>query len=139
MHGLEKAFPQQDFALLAIILLLPLIGAVVNGVFGKRLGKEGVTLMALSAIGGSFLACIVTFFLLTRLQHDLTAKHSEEAARFLWRGWEWVRVSNRSDLAQVPIDVTFSVDALSGTMSLVVTGVGFLIHLYSTKYMEKDP
>ena len=39
----------------------------------------------------------------------------------------------------IPIDVRFSVDALSGVMMLVVTGVGFLIHLYSTAYMAEDP
>src|ERR1700692_4608588 len=38
----------------------------------------------------------------------------------------------------VPIDVKFSIDALSGVMMLIVTGVGFLIHLYATSYMEKD-
>ena len=39
-------FPTNDFTLLAVILSFPLIGAFVNGVFGKRLGKEAVTLMA---------------------------------------------------------------------------------------------
>jgi NADH-quinone oxidoreductase subunit L len=37
----------------------------------------------------------------------------------------------------IPIDLRFSIDALSGVMMLVVTGVGFLIHLYATTYMEK--
>ena len=41
--------------------------------------------------------------------------------------------------ATSPIGVSLSVDALSGTMALIVTGVGFLIHLYSSKYMEDDP
>jgi NADH-quinone oxidoreductase subunit L len=138
MHDLTKIFPPTDFTLLAVILLLPLLGALVNGVFGKRLGKEGVTLMALAAVGGSFLAAVVTFVMLLSAQHDLAAKGGEEAARFMWRGWEWLKLSNRFDTAQIPIDVAFSIDALSSTMSLVVTGVGFLIHLYSTKYMGKD-
>jgi NADH-quinone oxidoreductase subunit L len=43
------------------------------------------------------------------------------------------------DFTSVPIDMAFSLDALSASMALVVTGVGFLIHLYSTKYMEDDP
>ena len=138
MHALQKLFPPTEFALLAVILVLPLIGAIVNGVFGKRLGKEAVTTMALFAIGGSFLASLVSFSLLASAQAAAHAKGSEEAVRFLWKGWEWVRVSGRHDMAQVPLSIDFSVDALSGVMSLVVTGVGFLIHLYSTKYMEKD-
>jgi NADH-quinone oxidoreductase subunit L len=46
------------------VLLLPALGAFVNGVFGKRLGKEAVRLMALSAIGGAFLASVLTFLVL---------------------------------------------------------------------------
>ena len=55
MEALSRQFPQHDFAILAVVLVLPLIGALVNGVFGKRLGKEAVRLMALSAVGLSFL------------------------------------------------------------------------------------
>jgi len=139
MHELQKIFPADNFALLVVILLLPLIGAVVNGVFGKRLGKEAVTTMALFAVGGAFLASLTAFFMLSHAQHAALEKGGEEAVRFVWRGWEWVRVAGRHDLTSVPISVAFSLDALSGVMSLVVTGVGFLIHLYSTKYMEKDP
>src|SRR6266498_3975866 len=40
---------------------------------------------------------------------------------------------------KISLWVALSVDALSGTMALVVTGIGFLIHLYSSKYMEEDP
>jgi NADH-quinone oxidoreductase subunit L len=39
----------------------------------------------------------------------------------------------------VPVSLAFTVDALSGTMALVVTGVGLLIHVYSTRYMAGDP
>jgi NADH-quinone oxidoreductase subunit L len=133
MDALSAIFPAQDFSLLLAIVLLPLIGAVINGVFGKRLGKEAVTLMALVAVGGSFLASILTFLLLAE------AQTGERAARFVWHGWRWLSVSGRGDMTSVPIEIAFSIDALSGTMALVVTGVGFLIHLYSTKYMETDP
>ena len=51
MNAFEKIFPAGDFALLALILGMPLVGAFVNGVFGKRLGKDAVRLMALSALG----------------------------------------------------------------------------------------
>ncbi|MBE7486271.1 MAG: NADH-quinone oxidoreductase subunit L [Polyangiaceae bacterium] len=138
MDGLQKIFPPGEFALLAVILALPLIGAIVNGIFGKRLGKQAVTMMALVAVGGSFLASLVSFLLLRNAQAAAHAKGAEGAVRFIWQGWEWVRVSGRHDMAQVPLEVAFSFDALNGVMSLVVTGVGFLIHLYSTKYMEQD-
>jgi len=64
----------------------------------------------------------------------------------VWTAWEWMRTSHLVVVDKslppvdvpVPIDVKFSVDALSGVMMLVVTGVGFLIHVYASSYMEKD-
>ena len=133
MNSLHVLFPAKDFTLLLVIVALPLLGAFVNGVFGKRLGKEAVTLMALVAIGASFLASVAAFAVLQQLQEG------EQAARLYWNGWQWLSVSTRHDTASVPIEFSLSLDALSGTMALIVTGVGFLIHLYSSKYMQEDP
>src|SRR5688572_32811892 len=118
MDALRAIFPADDFALLLVIIGLPLIGAFVNGVFGKRAGKEAVTLMALSAIGVSFLASIAAFVMLK------DAQTAEQGARFVWKGWEWVRLSMFKEAGQVPVEVAFSIDALSGAMALIVTGVG---------------
>ncbi len=131
MDGLFSIFPPEDFTLLCVILGLPLLGAFVNGVFGKRLGKEAVSLMALVAVGGSFMASCAAFFMLMQRQTET------EAARFVWHGWKWLDISGNGDF-QIPIEIAFSVDALSGGMALIVTGVGFLIHLYSTEYMAED-
>ncbi|HYO93277.1 MAG TPA: NADH-quinone oxidoreductase subunit L, partial [Polyangiaceae bacterium] len=131
MQALEALFPKNDFTLLAFIVLLPLVGAAVNGVFGKRLGREAVTLMGLGVIFISFVLSVVTFLLLGN------AQEGEQAARFVWRGWEWMRLSlPRGGSTSIAVDL--SIDALSATMALVITGIGFLIHLYSAKYMEED-
>jgi NADH-quinone oxidoreductase subunit L len=127
VHTLNSQFPASNFTLLALVLALPLLGAFVNGVFGKRLGKQGVRLMALSAIGGSFLVSLVTF---------LSLPHGGEE-KLTWTAWRWFSITGRF-LQQVPVDVAFSVDGMSATMMLVITGVGFLIHLYSSEYMKKD-
>jgi len=132
MQAIEALFPAQNYTLLAFIVLLPLLGAAVNGIFGKRLGKEAVSLLALSVMFVSFALAVITFLALGH------AQEGEEAARFVWKGWEWFRLT-RSDGGTVMLDVAFSVDALNGTMALVVTGVGFLIHLYSVSYMAEDP
>ncbi|RLB65513.1 MAG: NADH-quinone oxidoreductase subunit L [Deltaproteobacteria bacterium] len=134
MSILRQQFPADDFALLALVLVLPLIGAFVNGVFGKRLGKEGVRLMALASVGGAFLLSLVVFAALA----GEPVPAEGPGARLTWTAWEWFTVNGRSG-STVSLDVAFSVDALSATMALVVTGVGFLIHLYSTGYMDKDP
>jgi NADH-quinone oxidoreductase subunit L len=132
MEQLTRVFPANDFALLGVIIALPLLGAFINGVFGKRLGKEAVTLMALAAVGVSFIASVAAFLMLA------SAQEGERAARFSWLAWDWLSIGGPGDGSSIPIQVKFSLDALSGTMALVVTGIGFLIHLYSTKYMEED-
>jgi NADH-quinone oxidoreductase subunit L len=132
MHALEELFPAGDYTLLAFIVLLPLLGAVVNGVFGKRLGREAVTLMGLGSVFVSFLFSVVTFFLLKSQSGE------GEAPKLMWKGWEWMTLSLHGG-GQTTLFVGLSVDALSGTMALIVTGIGFLIHLYSSKYMEEDP
>lgn len=151
MHAFEKIFPAGDFALLALILGMPLLGAFVNGVFGKRLGKGAVRLMALSALGISFLSSLLTFAMLHAAQvgESGAAEGGEEhPARFVWQAWEWINLSRAGEASRihagsaigtVQLDVAFSIDALSGTMALIVTGIGFLIHLYSSSYMERDP
>jgi NADH-quinone oxidoreductase subunit L len=130
VEALRTQFPATNFTLLAVVLALPALGAFVNGIFGKRLGKEGVRLMALSAIGGSFLASVLTFLL---LPHG----GEEGPGRLTWTAWHWFSIGGRMQ-QRIPIDVGFSVDAMTATMMLVVTGVGFLIHLYSSEYMWKD-
>ncbi len=141
MKALFSLFPTTDFSLLAVVLGMPLLGAFINGVFGRRLGKSAVRLMALSAIGVSFLAACVSFLALTYAA-DATKTLEEGHAHYdhvklAWTAWEWMRASGLRDVA-VPIDLRFSIDALSGVMMLVVTGVGFLIHLYATSYMGED-
>jgi NADH-quinone oxidoreductase subunit L len=133
MHALEELFPASDFTLLAFIVLLPLLGAVVNGLFGKRLGREAVTLMGLGSVFVSFLFAVVTFLALQ--QHG----HGEGPVKLVWKGWEWMHLSLARGAGSTSLWVSLSVDALSGTMALIVTGIGFLIHLYSSKYMEDDP
>jgi NADH-quinone oxidoreductase subunit L len=134
MDALLSLFPKNDLTLLAFIVLLPLLGAFVNGVFGKRLGREAVTLMGLGSVGASFILSVASFLILRSAQGE-----SEQPVRLAWQGWKWLELSLPQDRGQVALSVGFSLDALSATMSLVVTGVGFLIHLYSWKYMEEDP
>ena len=140
MKALLTLFPQEDFSLIAAVLLLPLLGAFVNGVFGRRLGKKAVKLMALTALGLSFAAAIAVF---AGLNHVVdAAKHGHEGgehhAKLAWTAWQWMSISG-PNASRIAIDLKFSVDALSGVMMLVITGVGFLIHVYASEYMAEDP
>ncbi|MCC6649193.1 MAG: NADH-quinone oxidoreductase subunit L [Polyangiaceae bacterium] len=142
MDTLLRIFPPQHFTLLAVILGMPLVGAFVNGVFGKRLGKDAVRLMALSALGTSFLAAVVAFLALHHQAHALhdPATHKvTSVAKLSWEAWRWATVSLREGVGSTTINVSFAIDPLNSVMMLVVTGVGFLIHLYASSYMDGDP
>jgi NADH-quinone oxidoreductase subunit L len=127
-------FPAHDYALIAAILGMPLLGAFVNGVWGKRLGDKAVKAMALSAVGISFAASIVAFAALA----NVVSKEKDAHVKLSWTAWEWMHTTGGRTGTNIPIDVKFSIDQLSGVMMLIVTGVGFLIHLYASSYMEKD-
>jgi NADH-quinone oxidoreductase subunit L len=136
MELLTELFPPQNFALLGVILLLPLLGAFVNGIFGKRLGREAVSLLGLSVIFAAFVGAVITYAML--LEHG----HDGGAPKFQFLAWNWLELQGSGAgmaLRVIPLDVAFSVDPLSGTMVLVITGIGFLIHLYSSSYMAEDP
>ena len=137
MKALLSLFPQDDFSLIAVVLALPLLGAFVNGVFGRRLGKPAVKLMALTAIGLAFVAAILVF---AGLDGTIDAAHhagGEHHAKVAWTAWQWMTIAGPNG-GRIAIDLKFSVDALSGVMMLVITGVGFLIHVYAAEYMADD-
>ncbi|MDF2693684.1 MAG: NADH-ubiquinone oxidoreductase chain, partial [Labilithrix sp.] len=138
MKPFLNLFSQNDFSLIAVVLLMPLLGAFVNGVFGRRLGKQAVRMMALSAVGVSFAAAVATFIALNGAIDATSHGHGEaEHTKLAWLAWEWMRASGPNG-SKIAIDLKFSVDALSGVMMLVVTGVGFLIHVYASEYMIED-
>jgi NADH-quinone oxidoreductase subunit L len=103
-----------------LVPLLPLIGFLINGLFGKFLPKSVTGWIAALAILGSFI-CSVTLF------NGLNSTSSLNIDIF-----NWIAFSN------INITFGFLIDPLTITMLLVVTGIGFLIHLYSIGYMHDD-
>ncbi|HZN11460.1 MAG TPA: NADH-quinone oxidoreductase subunit L, partial [Blastocatellia bacterium] len=108
------------------ITLAPLVGAVINGLFGKRLGERLVGLVACGSVAVSAALAFAAFF--TRL---LPLPEGER--RITEHFFTWIAVGNfRADFA-------YLLDPLSGVYVLFVTGVGLLIHVYATGYMHGDP
>src|SRR5687767_12897327 len=105
MKAILQLFPQQDFALIAVVMAMPLLGAFVNGVFGKRLGKQAVRLMTLAAMGVSFFAAILTFVALDSVAspaHKTVVAEGAAAAaqgahgdhvKLAWTAWEWMQAT----------------------------------------------
>ena len=105
-----------------LIPILPLAGAAVNGFFGKKSSRQAVTIVGLFFSGAAFAWALGVAFRFASL--DLP--YQEYLAH-------WIRSGNFS------VDFAFYLDQLSLVMLLVVTGVGFLIHIYSVGYMWDDP
>src|SRR5690242_13180235 len=117
-------FPPENFSLIAFILGMPLLGAFVNGVWGRRLGKDAVRLMALVAVGASFVASVVAFIALAHVVDasghdelvDKVTVVSHDHVKLYWSAWEWMHTTGGCDGANIPIELKFSIDALSGVM-----------------------
>jgi NADH-quinone oxidoreductase subunit L len=107
-----------------LIPVFPLIGVLVNGILGRRLeerNKSSIHWIACSAVGLAFVLTVVTFFQL------LALPESERLVEYVW--FEWIRAGDFS------VAIAYQIDPLSMVMCLFVTGVGFLIHIYSIGYM----
>ncbi len=122
------------------IVLFPLAAAVINGIWGRSAEKRTVTALAIGSVAGSFILALLCFYKL----HSLRETLGESAAlRYHFYDWFSVALPATGDQGQVwrsvPIEVNFVMDSLSAVMTLLVTGVGLLIHIYSAGYMHDDP
>src|ERR1700738_5422455 len=110
---------------LHLIPLLPLAGAAFCGLVGRWVPKSWVSAVALSAVLLSFLVGVTAFREIAGGEGSPLQIHELV--------YSWFSVGRLS------VDLGLTLDRLSGTLVLVITGVGFLIHLYSVGYMDEDP
>ena len=111
------------FAFLAPWLVFaPVLGLLLNLIFGKRLSEAWVGAIASLASGATFVISVL-------LAYTVSINHGEVIR---WRLAEWIHIGNLN------LDWTFRIDSLSTTMMLVVSGVGTLIHIYAIGYMHED-
>lgn len=108
-----------------LTVLLPLIGFAINGLFGPKIKSEKVIgFIGSGVIGLSFLIVVISFFETLSLPEE---NRQQIVNLFTWMNTGLLNVS-----------FAYQVDQLSLVMSLIVTGVGFLIHVYSIGYMHGD-
>jgi NADH-quinone oxidoreductase subunit L len=109
-----------------IIPLLPLVGSAINGIFGWNWSRSSINAVALGSTGLSFLCAIeaVREFL------DYFARYRQPFTKHFV---DWIVAYK-----DLTIGFDLQIDQLTVVMLLVVTGVGFLIHIYSTGYMAHE-
>jgi len=110
---------------LYLIPLFPLIGFLLNGLLLGKIPKKLVSFIACASVGLSLLFGVKFFFDLLSLPEGARAI---ETVLFAW-----------IPSGQFNVDIGFLFDPLSAVMVLVVSGVSFIIHIYSIGYMHDDP
>ena len=108
-----------------LIVAIPLFGFLLNGLFGQRFPRPLISLVACGTVFVSFVLSIISFFELL----GLDAHHRVHEITSLFK---WIPSGGLN------VEIGFLLDPLSAVMILVVSGVGFLIHVYSIGYMAKD-
>lgn len=109
--------------LVYLVPLFPLIGFLINGLFWKSMPKKVSGVLASAAMLASFAVSLGIFFQIKG--------HPDQAGV--------VPLFDFIKSGTLNIPFAFQVDALSSLFLLIITGVGFLIHVYSTSYMHDDP
>jgi NADH-quinone oxidoreductase subunit L len=105
-----------------LIPIVPLIGAALNGLLGRRFSRQIVSAIALICSGAAFALVL-----------RVALQFSSLALPYYEFGAHWIRYGS------FMVNFEFYLDQLTMVMLLVVTGVGFLIHIYSIGYMWEDP
>jgi NADH-quinone oxidoreductase subunit L len=108
-----------------LIPAFPLAGFLLLLLAGPKLGEPRAGWLATGAMLGSFVSSLVVFFGLVG--------EDEHHRQYVQTLFEWVPAGD------FQVDIGFLVDPLSVTMTMFITGVGALIHLYSIGYMHGDP
>ena len=105
-----------------LVPAFPLLGFILNGMLGKRFGTRFVSIVGPLAIGLAFAQSVVLFFQMLYVDGNVLSEHL----------YTWIKSGN------FEAGINFQVDQLSGLYLLVITGVGFLIHIYSLGYMKGE-
>ncbi|MEZ5495543.1 MAG: NADH-quinone oxidoreductase subunit L [Gammaproteobacteria bacterium] len=108
---------------LLIIALSPLLGAIIAGFFGRKIGRVGSHLVTIAAVAVS---CVLSIMVLMGLVNGEYQAFNENVYTWMVSG-------------KVTLNVGFMVDSLTAVMMSVVTFVSLMVHIYTIGYMHDDP
>jgi NADH-quinone oxidoreductase subunit L len=111
-----------------VLPALPLLAFLINGLFGRRLGKASGWIASV-LVAGTFVFSVLVFL-------DVMARQGSDHEH--WKPYEFL-LYTWIPSGDFNVDIAFLVDPLAAIMLLVVTSVGTLVHFYSIEYMSDDP
>jgi NADH-quinone oxidoreductase subunit L len=110
--------------IIALIPAIPFLSFLILALFGHKLTRKIAGIIGAGSIGiTAVLTCIIAVIFLKSLP---------EVKSYSVHVWDWINAGN------LKVEISFSLDSLSLVFCFVITFVGFLIHLYSIGFMEKD-
>lgn len=114
-----------------LVPLFPLIGFLISGLGRNVLGKATGWISSLAVLA-SFILSVAIFMSLE------TGVDAEHAKPYVQKLFDFINLTSANNNNTINLGFSFQVDALSALFLLVITGIGFLIHLYSISYMSHD-
>ena len=110
-------------SLLIAVVLAPLVGSIIAGLFGRQVGRRGAQTVTILGVAVSCLLSSYVFY------------------QLLWGGAQPFNqnVYTFFEVGQYSAHVGFMIDKLTAMMMVVVTFVSFLVHVYTIGYMQDDP
>ncbi|MFO8024085.1 NADH-quinone oxidoreductase subunit L [Thiohalophilus sp.] len=104
-------------------VLAPLIGAIIAGLFGKRIGRAGAHWVTIIGVAVAFVLSAITFKHMV-----IDGAEVYNASVYTWMVSEGIR-----------FEIGFLIDNLTAVMMVVVTFVSLMVHIYTVGYMHEDP
>jgi NADH-quinone oxidoreductase subunit L len=118
--------------LIFLIPLLPFIGFLVNGLGRKYLSKGLVGVIGSGTVLASFIISLVVFFNIDHLIQPGSTANVRILPPYIFHYFDFINISS------LKVPFAFQIDQLTSLFLLIITGVGFLIHVYSTAYMHTE-
>jgi len=123
-HEIAKEEPIVDLiSLTYTIILLPLLGAVIAGIFGKVLGRKATHRTVIVFIAAAFALSCNLLYQMVYLNHPTIT-----TVAYTW-----------AHAGSIQLDVSFLIDKLSAVMVFIVTFISFMVYVYTIGYMADDP
>lgn len=110
-------------SLLIAVVLAPLVGSIIAGLFGRQVGRKGAQYVTILGVAVS---CVLSCLTLYQLVEQGASPFNQNLYTFF-------------DVGNYSAHVGFMVDRLTAMMMVVVTFVSLLVHIYTIGYMEEDP